>query len=121
MAATFFSTPWPARIAALLFSAFIALFAFEAGDTQQVAQPLDCLMHLLPVGCVLLIIALAWKREWIGMLAFLALALIYAWWSWDHMQWVLVMGAPLLVIAALYAYAWWSRRRATSSAHQEKA
>lgn len=116
MATTFFSSPWPARIAALLFTAFIALFAFEAGDTQQTAQPLDLMMHLLPVGCCLLIIGLAWSREWIGALLFLALCLVYGWWSRDHWQWVLAIGTPMLGIAILYAYAWRMRRRTVKAA-----
>lgn len=120
MATGFLSSPWPPRIGALLFTAFISLFAFEAGDTQQVAQPLDFIMHLLPVGFCVLIIALAWKREWIGAAAFITLALLYAWWAMDHLQWVLLMSGPLLIIAMLYLYAWWMRRRALAATSKEK-
>lgn len=72
---------------------------------------LDVLMHLMPMLFCGLIILLAWQREWIGELVFLALALFYGWWARDHVQWILVIGGPLLLIAGLYGWAWVARKR----------
>lgn len=87
---------WTPRVLALLIGLFLALFAFDA------AGGFDLLMHLAPVAVVALVVAIAWRREWIGAVAFTALALGYAFIARDHLSWVGVISGPLLAIAALY-------------------
>ena len=100
---------WLPRIAAILFTLFISLFAGDAGEGE--ARMMDLLMHLLPTLFCALIIVLAWQREWLGAVVFLALFVFYAWWAWDHLQWVLLIGSPMLLIAGLYGWAWVVRKR----------
>lgn len=87
---------WTPRVLAILMGLFLALFAFDAEGG------LDLLMHLAPVAIVALVVAAAWRREWIGAVAFTALALGYAFIARDHRSWVSVISGPLLAIAALY-------------------
>jgi len=101
---------WSPRIAALLFTVFIGLFAFDADEGE--ARRMDLLMHLLPTLFCAGVIALAWTREWIGMLVFLLLAATYIWWARDHVQWILAIALPMLVVAGLYGWAWMQRQRA---------
>jgi len=101
---------WLPRVVAMFFTLFISLFAFDVGEGGPVKM-LDLLMHLLPSLFCALIIILAWTREWLGAVVFLALAAVYAWWAREHVQWILLIGGPMLLLAALYAAAWKHRRR----------
>ncbi|MBL7938597.1 MAG: hypothetical protein JNL43_04480 [Flavobacteriales bacterium] len=101
---------WLPRILAVTLTAFFSLFAFDVEEGGQVRM-LDLLMHLLPTLFCAAVIVFAWSREWIGMLVFFVLALVYAWWARDHVQWILVIGAPMLMLAAFYGWAWRTRQR----------
>ena len=102
---------WLPRIVALLFTVFISLFAFDVKDEMGQVHMRDLLSHLLPTLFCVLIIIISWKREWIGTLVFFALAIVYAWWASDHVQWILLMGGPMLLLAGLYGFAWVRRKR----------
>lgn len=95
----------------MLFTAFISLFAFDVGEEGGEVRMTDLLMHLLPTLFCALIIVLAWKREWIGALVFLALAVVYTWWARAHVQWILLIGGPMLLLASAYTWAWIQRKQ----------
>lgn len=98
---------WPARMAAIAVALFLALFALDAFEgTEGVLHKLaHFAMHLWPTGLLVVVIALAWRRPWVGVVAFVLLAAAYAVWAWDHPDWVLVISGPLMLVAALYALA----------------
>lgn len=102
---------WLPRIAAILFTAFISLFAFDVGENGGPVRMMDLLMHLLPTLFCVVIILLAWTREWLGALVFLALAILYGWWASAHVQWILLIGGPMLLLTGLYVWAWVQRKR----------
>jgi hypothetical protein len=104
---------WAPRVAALLFTAFMALFAMDAWEGVEGIwqRTIGLLMHLAPAGLCLLVLLLAWRREWIGSSAFALLALLYAVNAWERPDWVLTVGGPLVLLAVLYALAWRDRRR----------
>ena len=105
---------WVSRGAAFLLVGFLGLFAADTftGTGDGVERLRDALLHLLPAIACLLIVVVAWRRAWIGALAFSILAGIYALWASDRPDWVLAISGPLFVVALLYAWAWWSRPRA---------
>ena len=105
---------WAPRVLAVASSLFFGVFALDAFDDGVTpAQAIgDFLMHLLPSATLLGIVALAWRREWIGALVFAALAVVYAIPAYAHLSWVLTISGPLLVVSALYAWSWNRRRRA---------
>jgi general stress protein CsbA len=105
---------WLPRVVAILFTLFISLFALDVSEGGPVKM-LDLLMHLLPTFFCVLIILLAWRREWLGALIFLALAAVYAWWAREHMQWILLIGGPMLLLAGLYLAAWMQRKRSSAT------
>ncbi len=105
---------WLPRVVAMLFTLFISLFAFDVGEGGTVHM-LDLLMHLLPSLFCMLIIVLAWTREWLGAVTFLALAVVYAWWAREHVQWILLIGGPMLLLAGLYLAAWMQRKRPSAT------
>jgi len=103
---------WTPRVLCIVFAAFISIFAvdvFQKGvPIWQVALAL--LMHLLPTFLVLLVLALSWRREWVGGALFIALGLLYLLWArnkpffgWDV---VLLIAAPLVLVGVLFLLDW---------------
>jgi hypothetical protein len=103
---------WTPRLLCIVFAAFISIFAldvFQKGvPVWQVALAL--LMHLLPTFLVLSVLALSWRREWVGGALFIALGLLYLLWArnkpffgWDV---VLLIAAPLFLVGVLFLLNW---------------
>jgi glucose-6-phosphate-specific signal transduction histidine kinase len=88
---------WTPRVLAILMGSFLALFASDAAGWA------DLLTHLAPVAVVTLVVAVAWRYEWIGAIAFTVLATGYGFIARDHLSWVNLISGPLLAIAMLYA------------------
>ena len=99
---------WAARILGIgtaMFLGVFALDAFEAGKTaSQVAA--DFIVHLLPSAMVLAIVALSWRRQWLGAIAFVTLAVGYAVWVGFRPDWTLVVAGPLLTVGLLFFWSW---------------
>jgi hypothetical protein len=104
---------WSARIVGLGICVFLALFALDAWDpaktgTERASQ---VLMHLLPSIVVLALLAVSWRRQWIGGFGFVALAIAYAVMVKFRLDWVAVISGPLLAAGALF---FWSSVRGDS-------
>lgn len=101
---------WGARILAIGVCLFLGLFALDEVERgKPVFRTLsDVLIHLLPSAVVLVIVALSWRRPWIGGLAFVCLAAAYAVMVGFRLDWVFVISGPLLLAGLLY---FWSERR----------
>jgi hypothetical protein len=103
---------WTPRVLCIAFAAFISIFAldvFQKGvPAWQVALAL--LKHLLPTFVVLLVLALSWRREWVGGALFIALGLLYLLWARNRpfFGWyaVLSMAAPLFLVGVLFLLNW---------------
>ena len=99
---------WIGRGLAICLSLFLALFALdELQPDKPVGQTvIDVLVHLLPTALVLAVVALSWRRQWIGAVAFVALAVGYAVSVRFRVDWVLAISGPLFVIGLLYFWSW---------------
>jgi len=103
---------WAPRVLCMVFAAFIGIFAADAFQegvpAWQVALAL--LMHLLPTFLVLLVLALSWRREWVGGALFIASGLLYLLWarSKPFFGWevVLLIAAPLVLVGVLFLLGW---------------
>jgi len=103
---------WAPRVLCVAFAAFIAVFAldvFQEGvPVGQVALAL--LVHLLPTLLVLLVLALSWRREWIGGALFIVLGVLYLLWARNRpfFGWAaaLAIAAPLLIVGLLFLLNW---------------
>ena len=95
-------------------SLFLALFALDAWDPAKpvATRATDLLIHLLPSALVLAVVALSWRREWIGAVAFVGLAIAYAVMVDFRVDWIVVISGPLLVAGLLYL---WSSRLARAA------
>lgn len=102
---------WAPRVLAILFAAFLGVFAAdvfsETSGFWSTAAAL--LLHLIPSVLVLLILWIARRREWLGGMFYLAFGVIFLVTSWQTADWVgtVVISAPLLAIAfLLFAHGW---------------
>ena len=72
--------------------------------TQRAA---DVLVHLLPAILVVVVLAVSWRRQWIGGLAFVALAIAYAVMVRFRLDWIAVISGPLLLVGMLFFWSRW--------------
>jgi len=99
---------WTARILGIGVCVFLALFALDAWDPAKpvTERAADVLVHLLPSILVLAVLALSWRRQWIGGLAFVGLAMAYAVMVKFRLDWIAVISGPLLATGALFFWSW---------------
>jgi hypothetical protein len=99
---------WVPRVFAILAGLFLGLFALDAfSEGKPLAQALaDFIIHLAPAALLFGIVALAWRREWIGGTAFVGLAIAYAASNMSRPDWILTISGPLAVVGALFFWSW---------------
>lgn len=103
---------WTPRILTLAFALFLSIFALDVFDMGLGVggTVLALFVHLTPVFAVLLVLAIAWKREWVGAVLLPAFALLYLVWAWERFQWSsLVLSVPLAVVGLLFLVNWMYR------------
>lgn len=104
---------WAPRVLALCYALFISIFAMDVFDEKlgfwQTIAALG--VHLIPTWIVLIVLALAWRREWIGAVLYAAAAVIYSIKVLPkHPDWATFIALPLLLVAGLYLLAWMKHR-----------
>jgi hypothetical protein len=98
---------WGARIAGLIIAGFLALFALDAFNEDSFVAALPAFaIHLVPSLVVLMAVAVAWKSEWVGAAAFIALAVVYAVMVRGRVDWIATISGPLLVVGLLFLASW---------------
>jgi hypothetical protein len=100
---------WSPRLLGVLVSLFVGLFAIDAfgrGKPFLEALP-DFGIHLIPAFVLLALVGAFWRREWIGGVAFIGLAVLYAITTGrSHLDWMVVISCPLLIVGALFLWSW---------------
>lgn len=97
---------WTPRILCLLFAAFISLFALDVLDGSHgfLQTALALIMHLIPTAILLVLLAVAWRWEWVGAVVFPGLGLPYivmAWGKFPGSVYALIAG-PLILVGILF-------------------
>lgn len=104
---------WTPRILCLAFAGFLGIFAADV-----FGMPLDfwhkalaLLMHMIPTAAVLVVLAIVWRREWIGAILFPLLAVLHLLTKWGRLDWAgyAMIDGPLLVLGVLFLVNWRSR------------
>ena len=111
---------WAPRLSLILFALFLVIFSFDVFGAGKSATQIgtELLIHNIPSMILGLVVFAAWRREWIGFLVCVVLAVAWVAWAWQrfplpaHLVTYLGMAGPLLLIAALYAVNWRLRARA---------
>ena len=101
---------WTPRVLCLVFAVFLGLFALDSFDEgpdlgRQVGA---FLIHLVPTYLVLGILAVAWRWEWVGAVAFFGLGVLYLVMAWGRFHWsaYAVISGPLFLLAGLFLANW---------------
>lgn len=101
---------WAPRLFGVAVAIFIGLFALDAFQGAQSAGGALAAfaIHLIPAVALLALVALSWRRPWIGGVSFVALAVLYATvMARGRPDWMLAISGPLLVVGALFLWSWW--------------
>jgi len=103
------------RILTIAFAIFISLFAldvFRAGKGFWEVT-LALLIHLIPTAVVLGVLALAWQREWLGAISYIAMAILYIVRTWGkfNLSAYLVIAGPLILIGIMFMLNWLLRKK----------
>jgi CHASE2 domain-containing sensor protein len=104
---------WSPRILGIAVSVFLSLFALDAFERgKPLASVLtDFAMHLAPAAVILAIVALSWRRPWIGGVAFVLLGAAYGPAVSFRLDWTLPISGPLLTAGALFLLSWRRHRQ----------
>jgi len=99
---------WTPRILGILVTVFVSLFALDVfGEGYSFWETVVALaMHLIPTAIILIILAIAWRRERIGGFLFIVLGMLYITLFWDPSRWLayLIISGPLFLIGVLFIY-----------------
>ena len=99
---------WSPRVLGILVGIFLGLFALDALDEGIPAL----LLHVMPAAGVLLLVAVSWRREWLGGTMFVVLGAVYGVLAWrrGHVDWLLIVSGPLLIVGVLFLLSWWHHK-----------
>ncbi len=104
---------WTPRVLCLLFAGFISLFALDVFEENHGFwnTALALLLHLIPTGVLLLILALSWHWEWVGGVIFPALGAFYLFFFWGRFHWsaYAIISGSLFLLGTLFLLNWSSR------------
>ena len=101
---------WTPRVVCILFAVFVSLFALDVfGEGYGFWETILAFMiHMIPTGIVLVVLAVAWRWEWVGGVLFIALGALYIVMTWERAQWpaYLLISGPLFVVGVLFLVNW---------------
>lgn len=109
---------WSPRILGILVSLFIGIFALDAfGEGKPFFQALlDFGIHLIPAFVLLALVVASFRWEWIGGVAFIGLAIVYAMtMSRGRLDWMLLISGPLAIVGTLFLWSWLHRGKLHAS------
>lgn len=111
---------WTPRVLSFAFALFLSIFALDVFESGRgFWKTLAALgMHLLPSLLVLLVLAVAWRRELVGAIAFAGLGVLYLVTSWGRFDWsaYACISGPLFLVGGLFLANWlWKRRNRDST------
>ena len=101
---------WTPRILCILFAAFLSLFALDVfGEGYGFWRTiLALLIHLAPVGMLVLILVISWRWEWVGGVVFPVLGVLYIVSVWGRFPWAVfvTISGPLFLLGILFLANW---------------
>ena len=109
---------WCPRVLGTLVSLFMGMFALDAfSEGKPFFQALlDFVIHLIPMFVLLTLVVASFRWEWIGGVAFIGLAIVYALtMSRGRLDWMLLISGPLAIVGALFLWSWFHHAKLHAS------
>lgn len=104
---------WSPRVLSIVFIAFTCIFALDVfGESRGFIETmLGLLMHLIPQFLMIGVLILSWRREWIGGVVFIILAILYIVTMWGRfpLMTYIIMSGPLALTGILFLFNWRNR------------
>ncbi|HVO97368.1 MAG TPA: hypothetical protein VMT15_04845 [Bryobacteraceae bacterium] len=105
---------WVPRGLCVAFGLFVSVFALDVfqeglGFWRTLAA---LLIHLIPVFLLFAILAVAWRWEWVGAVAYAAMGLSHLVWAHGrHLDWrgQAFIAGPLFILAGMFLVNWLKR------------
>ena len=101
---------WAPRVLAISFAVFVSLFALDVfGDGGGFWKTtVALLIHLIPTWIILFVLAISWRREWVGAVGYAALGVLYLGMAWNRFHWstYVMIAGPLFLVGALFLISW---------------
>lgn len=102
---------WAPRALCIICALFISMFALDAfAEGRSLWQNMAALfMHLIPTWLILIVLWVSWRREWIGGIFFIVLAVVYIVSIWNRpFVWTAgpLISGPLLLVGVLFLLNW---------------
>ena len=101
---------WTPRVLCILFAVFLSIFSLDVfeeglGFWETI---LALLVHLVPVYVVIIVLVIAWRREWVGAILFTVLAVSYVVAAWGRFNWSAYasISGPLVLLGVLFLLNW---------------
>ena len=105
---------WTPRIVCILFALFLSLFSLDVFSEGLGFKDMliAVVMHQLPAVIMIVVLAVAWRWEWVGAMLYAAAGLLYAVWAVarGHPLWTLPIAGPIFLLAVLFLLNWIHRK-----------
>jgi len=112
---------WAPRALSILFIAFLAMFSLDVfgQGTAPAETAVAFLLHNIPVILLIILLAVAWKREIVGAAAFTGGGILYVasiliavlknGFAWHYVVWAVIVSGPAFLVGALFMMNWRQR------------
>jgi lysylphosphatidylglycerol synthetase-like protein (DUF2156 family) len=102
---------WSPRVLCIAFALFVSLFALDVfNESFGLVNTIAALsVHLIPTAIIVVVLAVAWRWEWVGGVLFVAVGILYLIWARHHPSWIIVISGPLFLVGALFLVNWSKR------------
>lgn len=106
---------WTPRVLAMLYIAFLSMFALDVFGEQHGFWPILAALsiHLIPSFILAGVLILAWRWEWVGAAVYTTAGAMYAAFVMTRplalgtkISWIATIAAPIFLVAALFLAAW---------------
>jgi len=105
---------WLPRILSIIFVLFLSLFSLDVfSEYNGWNSILPFLVHLLPSFVLLGIIIISWKRDLVGAIIFLSLAIFYILMVGFNrpLSWYVSISGPTIIVSILFFISWFQKRK----------
>lgn len=115
---------WLPRVLCLLAIAFVSLFALDAFSDELSfwQQIVAFLIHLIPTFILIILLILAWKKEWIGGILFMIIGIGLSPWLFSHnyqmnhsvimsLGIIMAITLPFAIVGALFLVSHFKRKK----------